>query len=714
MDIQMKLDDTGVAYFVERVNVVDRNERWIGGLATSPILEDLGFSMMTRCGDNSGHFDNKFVSREAQTEIIKEAIKIETRNGKFKRKNLKRKSKSGHSRNSSKTSFNEFVVEDLFPIDDLNDKEQEDEKETQEFNLPRNFSFEFANCFDISNSNVAVSKKDLISLPRSSSENEALKNLLKDTKLDDFRPLSVAASFHYFSDGEVEAESYPNSSCSDTPLYSVLSDSEFETLRREDEEQNFWRWGELPNTANSSMNVSLVIEKAVTAGMEENIVLEEMDCSETKNQTDENDEDIPSVYLDDIMEDPDKLALYINPIQEPVVHSDPLDISEVQNENVEIASDEDCESGHLSLPTSPRSGVLDPSAPSEPETNYELSQFIMKHLPDIGASMCGGLSDSSITMERFEAKLLTFPEFLHKMKNPQQFMDDPSLVIRIHEKYVSLKVAAPILLCVMMFQKSLPEEQIKEILKDGIDVNFNLTAEEVKNNRDQIKKSSTWFGWFSGSGTTGEETKEVEIDRVDFSSQTEAKVMSDDIYRSRHDSDENTSENDERAYFFRKTLRLNNEQIAEMNLRPGINEVEFSVTTAFQGTTRCKCHIFLWHHKDKVVISDIDGTITRSDVLGHILPVIGKDWAQSGVAKLFTKIRANGYQIMYLSARAIGHATITKDYLNSVRQGDVCLPEGPTFLNPDSLYYAFRRELIDRCVKIQKKVLSKCVFFQKS
>ena len=36
-----------------------------------------------------------------------------------------------------------------------------------------------------------------------------------------------------------------------------------------------------------------------------------------------------------------------------------------------------------------------------------------------------------------------------------------------------------------------------------------------------------------------------------------------------------------------------------------------------------RCHIYLWHHTDKIVISDIDGTITKSDVLGHILPVIG-------------------------------------------------------------------------------------------
>uniref|UniRef100_T1JA68 phosphatidate phosphatase n=1 Tax=Strigamia maritima TaxID=126957 RepID=T1JA68_STRMM len=147
---------------------------------------------------------------------------------------------------------------------------------------------------------------------------------------------------------------------------------------------------------------------------------------------------------------------------------------------------------------------------------------------------------------------------------------------------------------------------------------------------------------------------------------------------------------------FKKTLRLSSEQIKHLNLHPGRNEVVFSVTTAYQGTTRCKCHIYLWNFDDKIVISDIDGTITKSDVLGHILPIIGKDWAQSGVAQLFTKIKNNGYQFLYLSARAIGQARVTREYLKSVRQGDVCLPDGPLLLNPSSLISAFHREVIEK------------------
>ena len=42
--------------------------------------------------------------------------------------------------------------------------------------------------------------------------------------------------------------------------------------------------------------------------------------------------------------------------------------------------------------------------------------------------------------------------------------------------------------------------------------------------------------------------------------------------------------------------------------------------------------------------------------------------------KVFTKIRDNGYHIAYLSARAIGQAPATKDYLKTVSQEDLNLP----------------------------------------
>ena len=43
-----------------------------------------------------------------------------------------------------------------------------------------------------------------------------------------------------------------------------------------------------------------------------------------------------------------------------------------------------------------------------------------------------------------------------------------------------------------------------------------------------------------------------------------------------------------------------------------------------------------------------------------------------------------------------GQARITRDYLRSVKQGDLSLPDGPLLLNPTSLVQAFHREVIEK------------------
>lgn len=50
---------------------------------------------------------------------------------------------------------------------------------------------------------------------------------------------------------------------------------------------------------------------------------------------------------------------------------------------------------------------------------------------------------------------------------------------------------------------------------------------------------------------------------------------------------------------------------AKLKLRDGPNDVVFSITTQYQGTCRCEGTIYLWNWNDKIIISDIDGTITK-------------------------------------------------------------------------------------------------------
>ena len=90
----------------------------------------------------------------------------------------------------------------------------------------------------------------------------------------------------------------------------------------------------------------------------------------------------------------------------------------------------------------------------------------------------------------------------------------------------------------------------------------------------------------------------------------------------------------------------------------------------------------------------------RSDVLGHVLPMIGSvipmigsDWShsQAGIAQLYQMIHRNGYKFLYLSARAIGQSQLTRDYIRSVRQSNITLPDGPLLLSPSSLMSAFHK-----------------------
>ncbi|KTF81747.1 hypothetical protein cypCar_00024779 [Cyprinus carpio] len=150
------------------------------------------------------------------------------------------------------------------------------------------------------------------------------------------------------------------------------------------------------------------------------------------------------------------------------------------------------------------------------------------------------------------------------------------------------------------------------------------------------------------------------------------------------------------GHCYRKTLRLSSEQLASLHLKDGPNDVVFSVTTQYQGTCRCEGTIYLWNWDDKIVISDIDGTITRSDTLGHILPTLGKDWTHQGIARLYHKVSQNGYKFMYCSARAIGMADMTRGYLHWVNERGTMLPMGPVLLSPSSLFSALHREVIEK------------------
>ena len=145
-----------------------------------------------------------------------------------------------------------------------------------------------------------------------------------------------------------------------------------------------------------------------------------------------------------------------------------------------------------------------------------------------------------------------------------------------------------------------------------------------------------------------------------------------------------------------KSFFPSSNQIKELNLKPEKNEICFVCRTSSSGIQTLKSSIYLWPYNSKIVISDVDGTITRSDVLGQVLPILGRDWTHEGVAELFTKIINQGYKLIYLTSRAIGQSTMTKNYLDSLIQEKKSLPPGPLIMSPDGLFTSLKREVIER------------------
>lgn len=82
--------------------------------------------------------------------------------------------------------------------------------------------------------------------------------------------------------------------------------------------------------------------------------------------------------------------------------------------------------------------------------------------------------------------------------------------------------------------------------------------------------------------------------------------------------------------------------------------------------------------------------------------MIGRDWTHIGVAKLYTDIVSNGYNIMYLTSRSVGQADTTRAYLKGVSQEGFKLPNGPVIMSPDRTIAALRREIYLRKPEVFK------------
>ncbi|GAA5867929.1 hypothetical protein JCM3774_004727 [Rhodotorula dairenensis] len=323
-------------------------------------------------------------------------------------------------------------------------------------------------------------------------------------------------------------------------------------------------------------------------------------------------------------------------------------------------------------------------------------------------SLCGseGLEhlDKAAADRLFSDHQITFNNFIDQEGIPE----NPDLVVKFSGRYLTWDNASPVLASLAVYRKSLiahPEHHKHARRVEG-------SGESVKTHR------RGWSLWWSRGrsapppdvASTSSLPKEEDTNSVTTpptSAPASPKSLPVDAVEPSTGEGEQVGEGDEfppedHTKHYAKTLRLTSDQLKKLGLKKGMNTVSFSVRSSYSGYATCTSRIFLWESDYQVVISDIDGTITKSDALGHVFTMIGRDWTHLGVAKLYTDISRNGYKVMYLTSRAIGQADTTREYLKGIKQNGYQLPEGPVIMSPDRLMTSLHREVIMRKPEVFK------------
>uniref|UniRef100_I3IVR3 phosphatidate phosphatase n=1 Tax=Oreochromis niloticus TaxID=8128 RepID=I3IVR3_ORENI len=649
VDLHMKLGENGEAFFVQETE--NDQEVVPSYLATSPILSD-GPVLM---GKTSGTPIQNLCSVASNGENSSVMMK--------KRRKRRRKARADNLRREESGDYS--ADEDMFPIDISSDEAAEMEIGST------NSSFKQAGMYTRSdgewspiqspgNSRPTSPKSDseLIGKP-SNADNQnpemhwAWGELPQASSPPPVCPVSIPVSEStHFRVITPEVSSEQCGPCSEIPALRLLMPTE--TMHAEEmvvavgpDAESI---GMESQTATSEMQVTTAggVAARMVADMEDTSPRPQGKADSPSKKKDKRSRHLGSdgIYLDDITElEPEVAALYFpKSISDPGLHStsqSPQSVSSGGDSGVDSYCDH------------------------------------MSDLPSIAISLCGGLNDNrEITKGK-------------QSYNPS-IIDDPNLVVKIGSKYYNWNTAAPLVLAMQAFQKPLPKAAVENIMKEKMP-----------------KKGGRW--WFSWRSRNSSAKSVIQSEVYIEAFKCPVHLSDDRLKEESSSSDEDHREAKQNSspiqtepvlttggVSYKKTLRLTSEQLLSLQLQDGPNDVVFSVTTQYQGTCRCQGTIYLWNWDDKIIISDIDGTITRSDTLGHILPTLGKDWTHQGIAQLYHKVSQNGYKFLYCSARAIGMADMTRGYLNWVNERGTMLPIGPVLLSPSSLFSALHREVIEK------------------
>jgi phosphatidate phosphatase PAH1 len=115
-------------------------------------------------------------------------------------------------------------------------------------------------------------------------------------------------------------------------------------------------------------------------------------------------------------------------------------------------------------------------------------------------------------------------------------------------------------------------------------------------------------------------------------------------------------------------------------LKLGRNPIRYLLLDELTVVGVAEANIFLWRYDDTLIVSDIDGTITKSNARGAIDTIITAKYqhVHHSICNLLYRLATQPKtHIVYITSRPLSLATSTRNFLDLVRQEEARLPQGP-------------------------------------
>lgn len=153
------------------------------------------------------------------------------------------------------------------------------------------------------------------------------------------------------------------------------------------------------------------------------------------------------------------------------------------------------------------------------------------------------------------------------------------------------------------------------------------------------------------------------------------------------------------------TRKPSSETLKQFHLILGCNKV---ICKNRSSGVSAEFSIFLYERSDQIIVMDVDGTVTRSDVRGYVENVYFGiyNYTHHGIVTFLNALQESSRcHVLYLTSRPISHIKETRLLLRNTRDlnvQDKCLPLGPVFSNTETLFTAGYREIIAKNTVVLK------------